>query len=97
MTKHQEYYQKMIDQNLDLFSKFQDLHDKYVLEPKKWQGEYNAVGEQVVTIIREWERKLCTESEKGKFGKFSNNLADKFWELVRTDYPRIDFVGVKQL
>lgn len=97
MSKHQQYYQAMIDQNLSLFSQFQDIHDKYVLDSKKWQTEYNEVGSRVVEIVREWERKLCSESEKGKFGKFSNNLADKFWELVRQDYPRIDFVGANAI
>ena len=94
MSKYQEYYQRMVDENLDLFGKFQDLHDNYVLHPKQFQKEYNEIGNQVVEIIRERERKLCRESEKGQFGKFSSHLADKFWELVRRDFPRIDFVGV---
>ena len=29
MSKYQEYYQRMVDENLDLFGKFQDLHDNY--------------------------------------------------------------------
>ena len=95
MTKYEEYYQKMIDQNLDLFGDFQDLHDQYFLNPKQWQNEYNQQGEKVVEVIREWETKLCRESEGGQFGKFSANLAEKFWGLVRKDYPKIDFVGVK--
>ncbi len=97
MPKYEEYYQKMVDQNLDLFGKFQDMHDNYVLNPKQWQKQYNEIGEQIVEIIRDWERKLCRESEKGQFSKFSGNLADKFWELVRKDYPKIDLVGVEVL
>ena len=95
MTKYQIYYQEMIDANTKLFNGFMDLHDKYSKNSKDYQSEYNAVGEKVVAIIREWERKLCRESERGQFGKFSANLADKFWSLVRADFPKIDFVGVK--
>ena len=85
----------MIDENTEIFNDFMDMHDKYVKDPANWQVKYNMQGEKVVTIIREWERKLCRESERGQFGKYSANLADKFWPLVRTDFPKIDFVGVK--
>lgn len=96
MSKYEEYYQSMIDKNLEVFGQFQDIHDKYAFNPLKWQGEYNETGSKVVAIIRDWERKLCRESERGQFGKYSANLADKFWNLVRKDFPKIDFVGVKQ-
>jgi hypothetical protein len=95
MTKHEEYYQHMVDENLDLFGDFQDIHDKYAKNPQIWQTKFNLVGEKVVEVIRDWERRLCRESERGQFGKFSASLADKFWTLVRKDYPKIDFVGVK--
>jgi len=95
MTKHEEYYQKMIDQNLKLFGRFQDLHDQYIINPSQFQIEYNQLGEQILNIIREWERKLCRDCERGQYSKFSNNLADKFWGLVRKDFAKIDFVGVK--
>lgn len=95
MTKYQKYYQQMIDENTKVFNEFMDLHDKYIKDPSSWQMKYNAVGEQIVGIVREWERRLCRESERGQFGKFSANLADKFWTLVRADFPKIDFVGVK--
>jgi len=95
MPKHELYYQKMIDENLSLFGKFQDIHDKYVLDPAAFQIKYNEIGESVVSIIRDWERRLCRESERGSYGKYSAILADKFWNLVRKDFPKIDFVGVK--
>jgi hypothetical protein len=94
MTKHEQYYQEMIDNHSELFFQFQDLHDQYVLQPEKLQKEFNEVGVKVMDVIREWERKLCQHSERGKFGKYSDKLADKFWNLVRKDYPKIDFVGV---
>ena len=85
----------MIDENKEIFSQFIDLHDKYCQDSKQWQGKYNLIGEKIVAIIRVWENKLCRESERGQYGKYSANLADKFWTLVRSDFPKIDFVGVK--
>lgn len=96
MTKHEKYYMEMIEQNRELFNQFMDIHDKYTNDQSSWQVKFNAVGERVVEIIRDWERKLCRHSERGQYGVFSGNLADKFWTLVRKDFPKIDFVGVKQ-
>lgn len=95
MTKHEIYYQKMIDENSQTFNDFMELHDKYALDSVQYQAQYNIMGEKIVTIIRDWERRLCRESERGQYGKFSAGLADKFWVLVRKDFPKIDFVGVK--
>lgn len=95
MTKTELYYQKMIDQNMDLFGEFQDIHDKYLLNPLMWQVKYNEIGDKVVTVIREWEKRLCQGSEGGMYSKFSAKLADKFWAFVRRDFSKIDFVGIK--
>ena len=94
MTKHEKYYQEMIDANSDLFFEFQEIHDKYLLDYGMWQAKYNEIGAKVVEVVRIWEKKLCQHSEKGTFGKFSGKLSDKFWDLVRKDYSKIDFVGV---
>lgn len=80
---------------MELFGQFQDIHDKYVLDPASWQIKYNAIGEKIVEIIREWDRRLCSHSERGVYSKYSAQLADKFWTLVRKDFPKIDFVGVR--
>lgn len=95
MSKYEQYYQKMIDENSKLFAEFQDIHDNYVLNPRECQTKYNEIGEEVVSIIRDWEKRLCRESEGGQFGKFSASLADKFWSLVRRDFTKIDFVGIQ--
>ena len=97
MTKHEEYYRRMIDENSALFNDFMDLHDKYEKNPQIWQSEFNRKGEKIVGIIRAWERRLCSHSEKGSYGKYSANLADKFWYLVRNDFSKIDFIGVKAI
>ena len=45
-------------------------------------------------IIREWESKLCSRTEKAGFGNYSTNLSEKFWAEVRKTYPLIDYIGV---
>lgn len=95
MTKHEEYYIRMVEENQEVFNAFMEIHDKYAKDYKTWQTEFNAQGKKVVEIIREYERKLCQHSERGQYGKFSGGLAEKFWTTVRKDFPKIDFVGVK--
>lgn len=95
MTKYQQYYQDMVDNNWKLFTSFKNLHDRYLIEPETCHKEFNIEGEKILSVIREWERRLCKQTEKGQYSKFSSGLADKFWELVRSDYPKIDFIGVK--
>lgn len=88
-------YQEMLDKNPDLFARFLAIHNQYTLEPQKFQGEFNSLGAEVVEIITEYENKLCRTSEKGQYAKYSHNLADKFHELVRNDFPKIDDVGIE--
>ncbi len=95
MTKHEEYYIKMVEENQEVFNAFMEIHDKYAKDYKTWQTEFNNQGKKVVEIIREWERRLCQHSERGQYGKFSGSLSEKFWIIVRKDFPKIDFVGVK--
>jgi hypothetical protein len=94
MKQYQETYQLMIDQNQEVFDKFFKIHDLYVLDPKNNQTEFNAIGRQIQDIVRDYERKLCKSTESGQYSKFSTKLSEKFWDLVRKDFPKIDFVGV---
>lgn len=95
MQKYQIYYQEMIDQNKYLFFRFMDLHEKYSANQEKYQNEFNDLGKEVIEVIRQWEQKLCRKSEGGGFAKFSGNLADKFWGLIRSEFKYIDFVGCR--
>lgn len=93
MSKYKQCYQEMIDANKKLFADFQDIHDKYMENPERWQHEFNEIGFEVQEVIRKYERILCSHSEGGKYGKYSANLADKFRDEIRKDFPRIDFIG----
>lgn len=95
MTKSQQYFQDMIENHKDLFDAFKIVHDKYAEDAKKYQQQLNELGEDVLNIIRRYENMLCSEAEGGKYGKFSNKTADKFWEYIRGYLPKIDFVGIK--
>ena len=85
----------MVEQHKDLFDSFQQVHDQYVMNPDANKGRFNDLGKEVVDVIREAERKLCAQMGKGMYGKFTQNLSEKFWAEVRKIYPKIDFVGVQ--
>ncbi|OGD63584.1 hypothetical protein A2160_01785 [Candidatus Beckwithbacteria bacterium RBG_13_42_9] len=85
----------MLDKNQELFASFQKIHDLYVLEPQKYQEQFNQEGAKAVEVIKRYEDRLCSHSEKGIYGKFSANLAEKFWEEAKKHYPKLDFVGLK--
>jgi len=96
MTKYKQTFDQMLKTHRELFIKFKITHDMYAVDPKSWKEQFNEEGQKVLEIIREYEDKLCGYSEQGQYSKFSANLADKFWAEVRKNYPRIDFVGIKQ-
>ncbi len=95
MTRYREYYQKMLNNNKELFEKFQSLHDRYALDEKKWQEKFNKEGERVLLVIREYENKLCSQSEKGGYSHFTPKLAERFREEVKKHFSLIDHVGIK--
>lgn len=95
MTKYKQIFDEMLKKNRELFIKFKITHDLYSSDRKTWVKQFNDEGEKVLEIIREYENHLCGHSEQGQYSKFSANLAEKFWQEVRKNYPKIDFVGVK--
>jgi hypothetical protein len=95
MTKYREYYQKMLNNNEELFENFQRLHDRYALDEERWQEEFNKEGEKILNVVREYENKLCSQSEKGGYSHFTPKLAEKFKEEVRKHFSMIDHIGIK--
>lgn len=94
MSKYKQQVEEMLLRHKAMFDSFKIIHDKYAEDPKKWQKEFNEEGEDVLVMIQRWDNNLCSKSESGKYGKFSNNLSEKFWTEVRTIFPKIDFVGM---
>lgn len=94
MTKYREYFERMLANNKEVFDSFVKLHMQYSMDQDGLQEKFNNEGSKVVTIIREWESKLCSTSEKAGYGGYTSNLSEKFWQEVRKSFPLIDYVGV---
>ncbi|PIP57686.1 hypothetical protein COX03_01740 [Candidatus Woesebacteria bacterium CG22_combo_CG10-13_8_21_14_all_39_10] len=94
MTKYQEYFQRMLKGNQELFDRFAKIHADYGLDEESHQEEFNKVGVEVLKVLREWEGKLCSQSEKAGFGSFTGNLAKKFQTEIKSRFPLIDHVGI---
>lgn len=95
MQKYQTIFERMLEENKELFDTFTAVHDAFVLNPDANKTRFNEIGSEVLDVIREYERILCGKTESGQYGKFSGNLSQKFWDQVRNVYRKIDFVGIK--
>jgi hypothetical protein len=95
MPKYRDIFRQMIADHEAKFASFKEVHDKYALDSKTWQKEYNQQGAEIVDLIRNYEQKLCMGQEKGNKSVFSSKLADKFWTEVKAFFPLIDFVGAE--
>jgi len=94
-AKYQQYLQDMLEAHKEVFEVFKQIHDKYAISPEKFQKELNEKGQEVLEIIRRYENMLCSQSEGGKYGKFSSKLSEKFWEAIRKIFPKIDYIGLE--
>lgn len=94
-AKYRQLFLEMIEENRDLFLDFKEIHDKFVADEEPHKIEFNEKGAKVVDLIRDYERRLTSQQDRGQYSKFSSGLADKFWDQIRGFLPRIDFVGVK--
>ena len=94
-VKYKAYYRQMVDAHPQEFTAFKAAHDAFVADRKKGRKQFDALGIPLVEVIREWEQRLCSGMERGKYAKYSADLAEKFWEEVKKDYPFIDLVGVE--
>jgi hypothetical protein len=95
MSKYRQAVQAMLEEHKETFDEFRPIHDAYVLNPAANQAKYNAVGSEIMDIIREHERRLCAKMGAGQYSKFSMNLSEKFMEEIKTIFPKIMFIGVE--
>lgn len=94
MTKYKEYFERMLTTEKEKFDVFTKLHMQYSLDQDGQQAQFNTEGTKIVEVIREWENKLCSSSDKAGYGGYTSNLSEKFWGEVRKSFPLIDYVGV---
>jgi len=84
----------MLSENKELFADFRKLHSDYSLRPDDLQDKFNTEGKKVMEVVREYENRLCANTERGMYNKFSVNLAEKFQNEVKRVFPMIDHVGL---
>lgn len=84
----------MIQNNSQAFESFRKIHDQYGLDPDKHQEEYNREGAKIQRILYEWEDRLCNRSQMTGHGSYAGNLAEKFREEARREFPHIDSIGI---
>ncbi len=94
MTKYKAYVQKMLEENQKLFDDFRKLHNDYSLNPDTLQEKFNDDGKKILEVIHEYENRLCSNTERGMYNKFSEGLAEKFQNEVRKYFPKIDYIGL---
>ncbi len=94
MTKYKEYYDRMVTENKEAFDKFAKLHMDYSMDEDKYQDDFNTEGEKILTIIHEWEDRLCKTSEKAGYSSYTGGLAEKFQAEIKNHFPLIDHVGI---
>lgn len=95
-TKYKQYVELMYQNHKNDFDDFRPIHQKYSLDPDANQEELNEKGRKIQNIIRMWEDKLCGRSEGTGYGSFTSNLAEKFREEIKKDFPHIDSIGIKK-
>ena len=94
-AKYLEYVQKMLEQNQALFDEFKVIHDGYKTDQKKWSAEFHSKGRDVMEVIRDWERRLCSGMERGNNSAYSAKLAEKFRGEIKKYLSHIEMVGVR--
>lgn len=94
VPKYKHFHTLMMEQNKDLFEKFSTIHHGFTTDASKWEQQFHEVGRDVKDVIRDWERRLCSGTERGNYALYSSKLAEKFWDEVKKDFPLIDQVGL---
>lgn len=92
MTKYEKYFNKMLDDYSGLFEEFEKVHEEIKNGNEEKRDEFNQIGTKALRLIRKTENEVCSKTENSGYGKFSENLSEKFWEAVRAKFPLIDSV-----
>ena len=93
-TKYKEIFQEMVTKYEKEFDAFQEIHDKYEEDPKKWQAKFNEDGAKIMDIVRDYENKLCGHMENTLNSTYSAGLAEKFRGEIKRYLPKLDMIGV---
>lgn len=94
-AKYQIYYQKMIDEHRALFDNFAKIHQQFEQDQSQHAAAFHQLGQQVLDVVRDYDRRLCAAMGRGIYSVYADKLSQKFWDLVRKDFSKIDLIGVK--
>lgn len=94
--KYKHYFNLMIKNNEDLFSKFSKIHQGFTTDATTWEKQFHEVGRDIKDVMRDWERRLCSGTEKGTYAQYSSKLSEKFWAEIKKEFPLIDQVGLQK-
>lgn len=95
-TKYKRFYELMTEQNAQMLDEFQVIHDGFVADADKWETQFHAVGRDVLDVMRDWERRLCSGMERGKNALYSQGVSEKFWTEIKKRFSHIELVGLKK-
>lgn len=93
MTKTDQYYTLMLEQNQRIFDIFRQVHNEYEKNPQVYQELFNETGREIQDIVRRYENMLCSGTENGGYGKFSTKLSEKFQARILKDFPKYNHIG----
>lgn len=91
--KYKQMYQRMKDENPELFKEFAKVHAKFLEDSVKNRAEFNKVGEKFADQVRIYTDHLCRTSESS--GYQSSKLADQFRGLILADFSELDEIGIE--
>jgi len=95
MTKTDQYFKLMLDQNKKLFEVFRQVHDEYSKDPKYYQSIFNEIGVQVQDVVLRYENMLCSGQESNRMGKYSTGLSEKFHHKIKSEFPKYNSIGME--
>lgn len=93
-TKSQQTYDLLKQNQAQLYQDFARVHADFAAHPEKNRARFNQIGRDFVGIVRSYERRLCGGMERTNNSVYSTGVSEKYWALVRQDFPLIDQVGV---
>ena len=89
-TKYKQQFESMLSKNAELFAQYKTLVEQAKKSPAKYKEELEEIKFKILRVIRKNEDMLCAKSENTKqFSNYSQNLADKFQEEIKTHFPSI--------
>lgn len=93
-VKYKQVLKQLFEDEKSLFNQFKLIHDNFIKNPSVNKDQFNEIGSKVMLKLKQAEDALCTQTEKGKYSNFSNQLSEKYWQEVRKYFSHIDSVEV---